>query len=377
MSNIFDYMLWRDIPLTQTEFNEIDNLILARLSYFPLDGLINYNEKITIKQSYERYQQAETIGRILQKEDIDLYPVLANSKRFGNLYISDFINKIDPEKEKQFSAITIHMPDNSIYVAYRGTDNTIVGWKEDLNMCFSDIVPSQIDAANYLNNMAEKYSSAIRVGGHSKGGNLAIYAAAFCTKEVQDRIINVYNNDGPGFSEKIVKKQEYTNILNKIHTYMPQTSIIGRLLNHKEDITILKSTQTGIMQHDLYSWQVLGDKFVRAEFTNSSEFIDQTISNWLKEVEPTQREMFIDTLFEILNTTQAETLSQISDKLFTNAKIMVKSYQKLDSESKKMINATLNVLLKVGRENIKENAKEIEPLNKFGRCVSKDRREKT
>lgn len=367
MSNIFDYMLWRDIPLTQTEFNEIDNLILARLSYFPLDGLINQNEIITIKESYERYEKLGTTGRILQKEDIDLYPVLANSKRFGNLYISDFINKIDPEKEKQFSAITIHMPNNSIYVAYRGTDNTIVGWKEDLNMCFSDIVPSQIDAANYLNNIASKYSSAIRVGGHSKGGNLAIYAAAFCRPDVQDRIINVYNNDGPGFSEKIVEKQEYTNILNKIHTYMPQTSIIGRLLNHKEDITILKSTQTGIMQHDLYSWQVLGDKFVRAEFTNSSEFIDKTISNWLKEVEQTQREMFIDTLFEILNTTQAETLSEISDKLFTNAKIMVKSYQKLDSESKKMINATLNVLLKVGRENIKENAKDIEPLNKFGR----------
>lgn len=367
MSNIFDYILWRDIPLTQTEFNEIDNLILARLSYFPLDGLINQNEIITIKESYERYEKLGTTGRILQKEDIDLYPILANSKRFGNLYISDFINKIDPEKEKQFSAITIHMPDNSIYVAYRGTDNTIVGWKEDLNMCFSDIVPSQIDAANYLNNIAEKYSSTIRVGGHSKGGNLAIYAAAFCRPDVQDRIINVYNNDGPGFSEKIVEKQEYTNILNKIHTYMPQTSIIGRLLNHKEDITILKSTQTGIMQHDLYSWQVLGDKFVRTEFTNSSEFIDKTISNWLKEVEQTQREMFIDTLFEILNTTQAETLSEISDKLFANAKIMVKSYQKLDSESKKMINATLNVLLKVGRQNIKENAKEIEPLNKFGR----------
>ena len=152
MANIFDYMQWRDIPLTKTEFNEIDNLILARFSYFPLDEKIMENdEKITIKESYERYNKKGTTARILQKEDVDLYPVLANSQRFGNLYISDFINKIDVEQEKQFSAITIHLPDDYIYVAYRGTDNTIIGWREDLNMCFSDTVPSQIDAVNYLN----------------------------------------------------------------------------------------------------------------------------------------------------------------------------------------------------------------------------------
>ena len=160
MANIFDYMQWRDIPLAKTEFNEIDNLILARFSYFPLDNeIIHKNEKITIKESYKRYKENGSTGRILQKEDIDLYPILANSQRFGGLYISDFENKIDEELEKQFSAITIHLPNNYIYVAYRGTDNTIIGWREDLNMCFSDTVPSQIDATNYLNKIAEKYNN--------------------------------------------------------------------------------------------------------------------------------------------------------------------------------------------------------------------------
>ena len=188
-----------------------------------------------------------------------LYPVLANSVRFGNLYISDFINKKDVEQEKQFSAITVHLPNDYIYVAFRGTDNTIVGWREDLNMCFSDTVPSQIDAVNYLNSIAKKYDNEnlkIFVGGHSKGGNLAIYAAAFCDLKFQEKIVTVYNNDGPGFSENIVDTEEYRRILPKIQTFMPQTSIIGRLLNHKEKIIILESTQTGIMQHDLYSWQV-------------------------------------------------------------------------------------------------------------------------
>lgn len=243
MPNIFDYIKWRDIEIAKVEFNEIDNLILSRFSYLPLDGVISPNEEITIKEAYERTKILGTTGRTLQAEDIDLYSTLANSIRFGKLKITEFINKIDTIQEKQFSAVTIILPDDTIYVAYRGTDYSIVGWKEDFNMSFKEQVPSQIDAVEYLENIAKKYKCKIRVGGHSKGGNLAVYASAFCKPETQKRIIKVYNNDGPGFSEKIVNSEGYKRILKKVHTYIPQTSIIGRLLNHQEKTTILKSTQ--------------------------------------------------------------------------------------------------------------------------------------
>lgn len=352
MANIFDYMDWRDLSLKQVEFNEIDNLILARLSYFPFDGYLEEGEEITIKEAYQRYQTMGTAGRILQQEDIDLFPILANSIRFGNMKLVGYKNKIDPIQEKQFSAITILMEDNTMYIAYRGTDNTIVGWKEDFNMSFSDLIPAQIDAVQYLENMAKQYGKKIRVGGHSKGGNLAVYASTFCKPQIQKRIIKVYNNDGPGFCDKVIQSEAYQKIVNKVHTYIPQTSIIGRLLNHKEDTTILKSTQTGIMQHDLYSWQVLGGEFIKAELTNSSEFVDKTITNWLKEVSAEQREKFIDTLFEILNTTQVETLSEIRNNLFTNARTMVKTYQNLETETKKIIVKTIDEFLKIGRSNL-------------------------
>ena len=351
MANIFDYMDWRDISLKQVEFNEVDNLILSRLSYFPFDGLIEENEEITINESYRRYKSMGTTGRILQKEDIDLFPVLANSIRFGKMKITNYINKLDPIQEKQFAAITILMPDDTIYIAYRGTDNTIIGWKEDFNMSFSELVASQTDAVYYLENVAEKYKGKIRVGGHSKGGNLAVYASVFCKEKIQKRIINVYNNDGPGFCEKVINSKEYKNILNRVHTYIPQTSIIGRLLNHEEKTTILKSTETGIMQHDLYSWQVLGDKFVRDELTNSSEFIDRTITDWLREVEPEQREIFIDTFFEILNATQAKTLSEISSNKITNAITMIKTYQNISPETKEIMLKTLGALVSIGKSN--------------------------
>ncbi len=352
MSNIFDYLDWRDIDLKKVEFNEIDNLILSRLSYFPFDDIVTENEEITIKESYERYKARGTTGRILQEEDIELFPKLANSERFGNMKLTNYTNKLDPIQEKQFSAITILMPDNTIYVAYRGTDNTIIGWKEDFNMSFSYLVPAQTDAVNYLENVAKKYLNKIRVGGHSKGGNLAVYASAFCDKKIKDRIINVYNNDGPGFCEQVINSKEYKEILEKVHTYIPQTSIIGRLLNHEEKTTILKSEEIGIMQHDLYSWQLLGDKFIRDEQTNSSKYIDKTITDWLKAVEPNQREFFIDKFFEILNATGAKTLSEISNNKLASAKAIIKTYQDIDPESKEIMIKTLKIFIDIGKNNI-------------------------
>ena len=352
MPNIFDYMQWRDIKFEQVEFNEIDSLILTRLSYFPFDNVVK-DEEITLKEAYEVYNKLHKKGRILIEGDKDFFPILAKSKRFGEIVLTDYVNKIDLEQEEQFSAITIHMPDNSIYVSYRGTDNTIVGWKEDLNMSFSDLVPAQTEAKDYLNQIAEKYKGKIRVGGHSKGGNLAVYAAAFCNKDIQKRIINVYNNDGPGFTDKIVNSKEYKNILNRTHSYIPKSSVIGRLLNHKEKTTIVESNQTGIMQHDLYSWQVLGDKFIESKVTNSSEFIDKTLTNWLNEVSPEQRALCIDILFEVLNSTKAETLSEINDNKFANIKAMLKTYKNIDEENREIITKALNELLKIGRSNIR------------------------
>lgn len=350
MSNIFDYMDWRDISFNNVEFNEIDNLILARLSYFPFDDIVK-NQEITLQEAYSLYQKNGTLGRILQQEDIDFFPKLANSKRFGLVKLTDYINHLDIVQEKQFCAITIVLPDNTIYVSYRGTDNSIVGWKEDFNMSFREKVASQIEAVHYLEMIAQKYSCPIRVGGHSKGGNLAVYASAFCDKSIQNRIIAVYNNDGPGFHEHVIVSRGYQSILPKIHTYIPQSSIIGRLLEHPESITIVKSIQTGIMQHDLYTWQVLGDKFVQASLTNSSDFIDKTVSNWLKEVKPEQREQFIEILFEILNAAQVETFSDMANKKFETAKIMLSTYRNLDDKSKEVLAKTLNAFFRHDKKN--------------------------
>ena len=361
MANIIDYIKWRgDLSFNQSEFNEIDNLILARFSYFCLDGAIKENEKITIKQAYEN---TEKIGipeqKILQIEDKELFPAMAKSKRFGKIYIIEYVNNVDEDEEKQFSAVTILLPDNTMYVAYRGTDNTLVGWKEDFNMCFSSNVPSQLAATQYLEKVSKLNKRKIRVGGHSKGGNLAIYAAVFANDSVKNRIINVYNNDGPGMSSDIIEKQEYKDMVNKIYTYVPQSSIIGRLLYHEEKYKVIESTQTGIMQHDLYSWQLEGKKFTYLEeLTKESKVADKVIKGWLNGISPERRQEFVDILYQILITTNAQTLKEFSNNWLKNASICLKAYTTSNEEDKKIISDTLVKLFGITKNNLWDSMQE-------------------
>lgn len=358
MANVCDYIKWRgDLSLEKSEFNEIDSLILSRFSYFPFDTIIKENEVLTIKQLNERFQKEDVNNLpILWKDDVDLFPLMGESKRFGEMLATKYINKIDMEQEKQFSAITILMPDDTIYVSYRGTDDTIVGWKEDFNMSFKSHTASQISAKKYLENITQEYpNKKIRVGGHSKGGNIAVYASIFVSDNIKDRIINVYNNDGPGFCEDVIESAEYQEIIKKVHTYIPQSSIIGRLMNHREKYTVVESTQKGIMQHDLYSWQILGNSFIYSnELTNRSEFIDKTIKGWLEDIKPAKRKDVIDVVFEILSATEAQTFKDLKSNLFVNAKMILTSYKNIDNDTKEMIWQTLNALFKIAKNNIFE-----------------------
>ena len=359
MANVCEYIKWRgDLSLNQSKFNEIDNLILSRFSYFPFDKIIKENEVVTIKELSERFNQQDiTKLPILWKNDVDLFPLMGKSKRFGEMLATKYMNIIDVEKEKQFSAITVLMPDNTIFVSYRGTDNTIVGWKEDLNMSFKSHIASQISAKKYLEIIAQEYpDKKIRIGGHSKGGNIAVCAATFTTREIKNRIINVYNNDGPGFCEDVIETPEYQEMIEKVHTYIPQSSVIGRLMNHREKYTVVESVQKGIMQHDLYSWQVLGKEFVTLEeVTNGSVFVDKTIKGWLEDVEPAKREQVIDVVFDILNATDAQTMKELKSNWFSSARIILTSYKNIDNETKDMIWQTLNALFKIAKNNIFED----------------------
>ena len=346
MANINDYLMWRgDIPLnSKFKFNEVDSMILARFSYLLFDK-IKMSKVETIESIADKMKDIpETEFRY--NGDKELIANLGKSTRFKDMIVTDYVRNNDKETEKQFCAVTIHLSDTQLYISYIGTDNTIYGWKEDLNMSFMDNVPCQIAGKEYARKIARKYEDKkIRIGGHSKGGNVAIYSAITVSKEIQKRIIKVYNYDGPGFNESIIEKYGNSAIIKKIETYIPQDSIIGRILNHKEKITIALSNQKGIFQHDLYSWQVVRDDLVRLEQnTQISEDIDETLTDWLETTTPQQRQIFVDTVFELFYSTDVETFREISTNLSTNIPKILKKYKELSQEDRKVITDMIKII---------------------------------
>jgi len=362
MACLFDYLSWRgDLDFKASPFNPVDNIIFSQLSYLTLDGIVPgpeekdgisiglavriYNEKLNSDENF--------IQTSIFKEDPELLRALGSSRRFGNCQLHGFINRFDVDSEIQFSALCIYTGEES-FVAFRGTDSSIIGWKEDFNMCFKETIPSQIEAVNYLEKMAPMIKGKLRIGGHSKGGNLAIYAASQCRKKIQRRILKVYNNDGPGFHTNILSSEGFAAIKDKIHSYMPQSSVIGMLMEHGNNYTVIKSSESSLlMQHCLYSWEVTHNDLVYAEkFTAHSRFINKTIKEWLNSHDNAQREQFIEALYHVISVADVKTVNEIESSWFLTVGKILKSLSYLDESTRKFIRKTIVELFRSAGRNI-------------------------
>lgn len=348
MSNINDYLSWRgDVPITkETPFNEIDSMIMARFSYLIFDR-IDMEEEETIKSISAKMKKLKN-EEFRFNGDKELITKLGQSIRFKNMKVTDYVENNEKENEKQFAAILIHTGENEMYVSYIGTDASIYGWKEDFNLAYMENIPCQIEGKKYLEKVSKEYKDKkIRIGGHSKGGNVAIYSAITAKEDVKKKIIKVYNYDGPGFREDFISKYEKEEIISKIETYFPQDSIIGRILNHKEKCSVIYSIEKGIMQHDIYSWQVQGSKPVyEKKLTNASEIMNVAVTTWLDNTTDEQRKIFFDTIFELLYSTEANTFAEISENLSKNIMTIHKKYRKVSKEDKQMIVNVIKIFIK-------------------------------
>ena len=349
MSNINDYLIWRgDITIDDKySFNEVDNMILARFSYLLFDR-INMKEQETIESISKRMKDFEN-DEFNYNGDKDLITNLGKSDRFKDMIVTDFIKNNDFESERQFSAITIHISDNELYISFVGTDGSIMGWKEDFNISFMENIPSQIAGLDYTKMIAEKYpNKRIRIGGHSKGGNIAVYSAINSPEDIQKRIIEVVNYDGPGFDEEKIGENKNKEIINRINTFIPQDSIIGRILEHAEKNEVVLSNAKGIFQHDIYSWQVERNKIIRTDrVTDASDKMNLAVKNWLKGTSPEQRKIFFDNVFEIFYSTNATTFDEISNNWLKNTPKLIESYRSLPEEDRKNLTSMLKLFGKL------------------------------
>lgn len=362
MANIMDYIEWRgDLSISQTRFNEVDNVILSLLSYIDFKNIVVFSGEKGIplgkaaEKFFEKYKRLDKKVREAQFQTaVDVFEKAAKSKRFKNLILSYYVDEIDMEKESQFCALMIDIGRNENFISFRGTDESIVGWKENFNMSFVEATESQKKAVEYLNKVGRLTTTKLRVGGHSKGGNLAVYASIYCDKEIQSRIRKIYNNDGPGFTEKMVEKEAYLNIKSKVLSLFPEGSIVGMCLEHEGDIAIVKSHKIKL-QHDPINWEIRGKAFIKAdELRESAKFFHKTIMSWIEKTNPDQRQKFVDTLYEILKENDINTVMDLEnlspDKFFA----LLKSGMELNQQREGVIEKSVKLFIDEGGKTIKE-----------------------
>ena len=369
MANISDYLDWRgDIPMSVDPFNEVDNLVLAELAYTDFADIVpppsKEHQYVTLQDACEMFFSMYSEEENMEKNSTTkvapfLMKKMIKSKRFESILLMDYVNEIDEENQTQFSVISFLLPDDTIFVSFRGTDNTIVGWKEDFNMSFLYQTQGQIRAARYLDDWFGDTTKKLRLGGHSKGGNFAVYAAAFCHPRIQERIVQVYSNDGPGFLKKITEQPQYQKMLPKVISTIPESSIVGMLLENELDHRVVKSSQSGAMQHDAMSWEVLGNHFVFAEnLAESSIMLDKTLKNWIYGLEPEEREEFVNILFDTLQSTGATTLDELVANKMAMMNNISKTLSELSPEKQQVLRDVIKRFAYSSGETIADNVQE-------------------
>lgn len=355
MGNIIDYIhTYGQFSFVERPFNEIDSLILSQLSYLKFDGIVpNMFEKRSGIKLLDilTHPKREAMFADERFEDVNrsLFQSMVFSKRFQTMRLNHYINITDNEKESQFSAITFFLDDQIIYVAYRGTDETIIGWKEDFNMAFLSPVPSQEQGVDYLNEVGKKLKYPFYIGGHSKGGNVAVYASMKCKKEMQRKIKMIYNNDGPGFRKEVFKSNEFEIVKDKIVKIVPQSSLIGMLLQHQEEYQVVKSIgKGGIGQHDPFTWEIDEGEFVYVDdIDKNHKRVNETLNEWVTGLDDKQMKTFVDTLYQIVSATNASTLIDLTDEWKENAIKIVNAFRDVDGDTKKVLLDIVGALFKM------------------------------
>lgn len=351
MADMLEYLAWRgDVSHIQSPWNDVDSLILATLSYldYPQTPTALRDLAITLPLLGE-----DVIGFF--RDTRALLSAASLTERFAGVMMHSPHAELDQARRIQFAAVTADLMNGSHYLAFRGTDNTIVGWKEDFTMAFESPIPAQEAAANYLRRVAADTEGPLILGGHSKGGNLAVYAAAHAEPDVRRRIRAIYSFDGPGVDDATIVSDGYAAIARRIRSFVPQASVVGLLMAYHPEYTVIRSTGSGLLQHDPFTWQVLGTGFVTVpEVDVSSQVVDQTVHAWLAKVTPEQRRRFVETLFGLLEATGATTMRELLRDVPGRVSAIIRALARVDFDTARMILSLLGQFVSIGTQNVLE-----------------------
>ena len=313
MANIFDYLTgvqydsFYDLPL-----NELDILALTELTYLSFDNLLDESDNRLLDVATRVPRDS---NMLTNKERLQLLDQLSTHKRFKNSKLSNFVNDIDVELQKQFAAMTYRLNLDTYLIVFRGTDDSIIGWKEDFHMTYMNEIPAQKHALTYLEDFFKQHPKRkVIIAGHSKGGNLAVYAASQIQPELQEKISAIYTYDAPGLQAHLTETTGYQDIIPKIHRYVPQGSVIGMMLEVPDSPIVVKSTALGgVAQHNTFSWLTEGHHFVQLEEISSESLqIKDTLKEWVDSVPDEELELYFNLFFGTILESGINSINDLS-----------------------------------------------------------------
>ena len=364
MGTLLDYLKeYGDYTLAEKPFCEVDSLILSQFSYLKFDGMLpeeaaqGAESRVVSLEQIRHHEQYDSLygDERYRRDNTALFLGMYDSRRFHNTKIMNYVNRIDLDTEMQFAAVTIVLPDDMVYVAFRGTDETIVGWKEDLNLAFSEPVPGQRMSVEYLNRAAETFRGAFHVGGHSKGGNLAVYASMNCREAVRGRIVTIHDHDGPGFRPEVKAQGAYEEIAERIRKTVPRSSLVGMLLYSEGEYEVVESRTIGLAQHNPYTWLVRDDGFLIADDIRSGrKFMDKALNQWILSLSQEEMHTFVDTLYQVLLASETDNLIDFTANWMKSLHGIRMALKGLDQQTQKVILQILRALLDTVSCNLKE-----------------------
>ena len=361
MGTIIDYIQeYGDYTFAEKPLSEVDSLILCQFSYLKFDGLVPGPEDsapfVSIRQVFENRDYDNLYGDERYREkNTELFLAMVHSRRFGSIKMNYYVNQIELERETQFSAVTFQPDDGLYYIAYRGTDESIVGWKEDLNLAFSEPVPGQLMSVSYLEKAAGQLGTSFYVGGHSKGGNFAVYASMNCRPEIQDDIVLIFNHDGPGFRPEKKKKSGFERIEDKICRTVPHSSMVGMLLSSEGSYRVVESKSFGLAQHDPYSWLIEKDDFrIVKQIYSGRMFMDTTLNDWILSLNQEQMRIFVDTLYDVVKASEADNLIDFTANWKKSIQGIMSAIKNVDAGTTKVMNNIMKALFEILSQNTKE-----------------------
>ena len=343
MGSVFGYIHHRGtIPFDKTEPNKIDALILSQLAYIPFENIIpeEFNRSVTLSHAAKLFLNSEN-KRVIWKNDPRLIEEAGNSRRFGGIKLSVFVNRVSRAEIKQFSAVTFEINPSLHFIAFRGTDHTVTGWEEDFTLYSRSVLPSQRDARVYFKSAFLAYGGDFILGGHSKGGNLALYTVDHCDKELKNCIKAVYNFDGPSLDKEMSRADVYT--------FIPQASFFGIMLTRGDNFAVIKSRNNSFNQHDITSWEINGSDFVYAEKRSEiGLFMERAFNDFVSKLSKREREALIDSLFKIFHKTNKTNF----DDIIQNPSSLAVSFSKLNKKERSIVLKSAGKALKSAGSNI-------------------------